>query len=292
MALVRLGHEIIGACEIDRYARQIYSKHFSGVHIHDDATTLQADSLPHFDLLCAGFPCPTFSIAGQRRGFDDPRGRLFFEIIRIAEEKQPSLLLLENVKGLISHDKGDTFRTMLKALNEVGYDAEWQTVNGKHFLPQNRERIFIVGHLRGSSTRQIFPLGETGKESYKWSTAEPIAKTLQSPGNTCGNYRGMNMIVLHQSASQAERIYDPKGVSQTLSANGGGWGAKTGIYKIKERVRRLTPLECERLQGFPDGWTEGISDTQRYKCLGNAVMVPKVQEIASHLILFGGRQDG
>jgi len=108
LAFRNLGHEIVGACEIDKYARDIYSKHFPNVKIHHDATKMSPESLPPFDVLCAGFPCQTFSIAGKRAGFDDPRGNLFFEIARIAKEKRPRYLFLENVKGLLSHDQGET----------------------------------------------------------------------------------------------------------------------------------------------------------------------------------------
>jgi DNA (cytosine-5)-methyltransferase 1 len=167
LALRRLGHDIVGACEIDPHARSVFKKQFPGVQVHNDATNLHPQSLPHIDVLSAGFPCQAFSIAGRRRGFDDTRGSLFFEIARIAKEKRPSYLLLENVKGLLSHDKGETFRTIISTLDEVGYDAEWQLLNSKYFVPQNRERIFIIGHLRGERARQIFPLGDFNSESDK-----------------------------------------------------------------------------------------------------------------------------
>ena len=296
LALQNLGHEIVGACEIDPYARTIYERQFPGVQIHHDATTLLPESLPHFDLLCGGFPCQAFSVAGKRRGFDDTRGTLFFEIARIAKEKRPSILLLENVKGLLSHDQGKTFRTIIETLDEVGYDAEWQVINGKYFLPQNRERIFIVGHLRGSSTRQIFPLGEIyQRDSNTQREALKEGKRIQNQisGAIDANYHkgyGSRTMILAaiiegQENSQTGRIYSSEGKARTMCAGNGGMGKNTGLYQIEKKIRRLTPLECERLQGFPEGWTEGISDTQRYKCLGNAVMVPCVQHIASKLTL-------
>jgi len=330
LALKNLGHEIVGACEIDKYARQIYENHFLSVPVYHDATKLQPESLPQFDLLCGGFPCQAFSVAGKRLGFNDSRGTLFFEIARIAKEKRPRYLFLENVRGLLFHDKGQTMRTIIGILDELGYDAEWQVINSKYFVPQNRERVFIIGHLRGERTRQVFPLGEINSVSEKKkareqgkrsgirsqdysSTIDARYGALRNSGetylmylsqtnsnmkqriqqrdttwtltNNCSDFGIIEnkMKVLHQSKSQAKRIYDPEGLSQTLSANGGGQGAKTGLYNINSRVRRLTPLECERLQGFPDGYTKGISDTQRYKCLGNAVTVPVVQYIAKEL---------
>ncbi len=148
LALKNLGHEIVGACEIDKYARQIYAKHFPEVKIYEDATKINTNSLPDFEVLCGGFPCQPFSIAGKQRGLEDSRGNLFLEIARIVKKKKPRLLLLENVKGLLSHDKGRTYRIIRDTLDEMGYTIEWQLLNSKYFIPQNRERIFIIGHLR------------------------------------------------------------------------------------------------------------------------------------------------
>ena len=130
-------------------------RNFGSYPEYDDAKNLQPKSLPYFDVLCAGFPCQAFSIAGKRLGFEDTRGTIFFEIARIAKEKRPPYLFLENVRGLLSHDKGRTFDTIISTLDEMGYDAEWQVLNSKYFVPQNRERIFIVGHLRDRHTRPV-----------------------------------------------------------------------------------------------------------------------------------------
>lgn len=148
LALINQGHEIVGACEIDRHARQVYSRHFPGVPIYEDARTIKAEELPDFDILCAGFPCQSFSYAGHRGGFDDTRGSLFFEIIRIAKVKRPQYLLLENVTGVLSNDEGRTFETILKTLDEIGYDVKWSVHNSSNYTPQERERVFIEGHLR------------------------------------------------------------------------------------------------------------------------------------------------
>jgi len=329
LAFRNLGHEIIGACEIDEYARRVYGKHFPGVTIHNDASTLSPDSLPQFDVLCAGFPCQAFSIAGKRRGFKDTRGSLFFEIARIAKEKRPRYLLLENVKGLLSHDKGETFRTIIRTLDEVGYDAEWQLLNSKYHVPQNRERLFIIGHLRGERTRQVFPLGESGEinDSTQGKTSEKgerirsrYTRTIDANYWKGGSHGSLIKQIGTIGNSQAQRVYDSDGISCTLKAEGGGQGAKTGLYymsntnanmkqryqerdntwtlstnnnefglKDGSRIRRLTPIECERLQGFPDNWTkygkdnEEISDTQRYKMCGNAVTVDVIEYIAKNL---------
>ena len=334
LAMRNLGHEIIGACEIDKYARKVYARQFPGVPIHNDATRLQAESLPQFDVLCAGFPCQAFSIAGKRRGFEDTRGSLFFEIARIAKEKKPSLLLLENVKGLLSHDKGETFRTIISTLDEMGYDAEWQVLNSKYHVPQNRERIFIVGHLRGQRARQVFPLGDYDQQTTKKikhhinatsqadrvydtdgigptlgignAMSKPLIGVVNNKGilrevERCScidanyhkgmdNHAARTMIAWSSSGRKGYREERIKiGEANTLTTGDGCKNQSTATY-VNEgiKIRKLTPKECERLQGFPNDWTKYdddgniVSDTQRYKMCGNAVTVPVVQYIASH----------
>lgn len=325
LALTRKGHEIIGACEIDKYARTIYTRHFPNIPIYEDATKITGEEFGEIDGICAGFPCQAFSVAGKRLGFEESRGTLFFEIARITKQKRPRLLLLENVKGLLSHDNGKTFAVILSTLDELGYDAEWQVLNSKYFVPQNRERIFIIGHLRGESSRQVFPLGEGGpgnnksglkyiKQSDKSNgrvyDTKGVARTLTSGESNKTGFYGIKTI---SSYSQCGTIFDESGVSPTLSSGTHGYAngsvavsienTKANGRRIKDegdpqfclsqncgvgilnnhRIRRLTPIECERLQGFPDNYTEGLSDTQRYKCLGNAVTVPVIEFILERL---------
>lgn len=270
----------MGACEIDKYARSIYAKHFPGVDIYNDATTLQAESLPHFEMLCAGFPCPDFSTSGKRQGFDTPRGRLFFEIVRITKAKRPSYLFLENVTGLLNHKKGNTIRKMLEALDEMGYDAEWQVINGKHWLPQKRERVIIIGHLRGKRTKQVFPIGEIPEmDDREKTTPNEVTRALSAGGHSGGLHSEMTMIMLSNTKANIKQRVQKRKETWCLDTS----GSYFAIKDLVGHIRRLTPLECERLQGFPDGWTSGLSDTQRYKCLGNAVMVPKIEYIAKEI---------
>ena len=246
----------IGFSELDKYATSIYKQHYKEHEGYGDCTKINWSEVENFDCLVGGFPCQAFSIAGKRAGFDDTRGTLFFEIARALREKQPRLCVLENVKGLLSHDKGNTFFTILTTLDELGYDCEWQVFNSKNFgVPQNRERIFIIGHLRGAGGRKIFPIGRS-------------------------NTKALKQII---GGGQGNRVYDIDGVSCTQASQAGGQGAKTGLYNMGSKIRRLTPTECERLQGFPDGWTEGLSDTQRYKCLGNAVTTNVITAIFTEI---------
>ncbi len=240
----------VGFSEIDKYAIQIYKKHFSTHKEYGNVTNIEWSNVPDFELLCGGFPCQSFSIAGKRGGFKDTRGTLFFEIAKAAQEKHPRLIFLENVKGLLSHDKGRTFGTILNTLDELGYDLQWQVLNSKNFgVPQNRERVFIIGHLRGTSRPQVFPLQRENKQNAQSSNEKQKSRSW---------------------------------VSTIDSRYGQRWSTETYVRQV--RIRRLTPVECERLQGFPDGWTKGISDSQRYKCLGNAVTVNVIEAIMKKLL--------
>jgi DNA (cytosine-5)-methyltransferase 1 len=304
----------VGYSEIDKYAVQIYQKHFPNHTNYGDITKIKAEELPEFDLVVGGFPCQSFSIAGKRGGFNDTRGTMFFEIARILKAKQPRLLLLENVKGLLSHDEGRTFATIISTLDELGYDLQWQVLNSKNFgVPQNRERVFIAGHLRGTSRPQVFPITDNGGQvdelpRYLSNTLTRRYEGAQGVGTYIGEGE-LNAQEIIQPKRASDRVYDPAGVGPTLNTMQGGRrqpmiqqrahgffngsdkdiapsirGASVAHNVFVDKIRRLTPLECERLQGFPDGWTEGVSDTQRYKCLGNAVTVNVIHIIMERLL--------
>ena len=295
--------ELVGYAEIDKYAISIFKKQLKGVKNYGDATTIEPWRIPDFDLLVGGFPCQAFSVAGKQQGFNDTRGTLFFDIARVCAEKRPRYLVLENVKGLLSHDGGQTFQTILRVLADLGYGVEWQVLNSKDFgVPQNRERVFIVGHLGERSGQEIFPLTGTSKTFIRKIIDYEVRPVLtpdrakkrqngrrfKNDGEpsftlTGQDVHGVMLRQLNKAESQGNRIYDSSGLATTLASQAGGLGAKTGLYQIDTQVRRLTPTECERLQGFPDGWTAGLSDTQRYKTLGNAVTVPVVTAVMNQL---------
>ena len=260
----------IGFSEIDKYATQIYKTHFNHKE-YGDVSTINWSDTEDFNLLVGGFPCQAFSIAGKRQGFCDTRGTLFFEIARCIQEKQPRLFLLENVKGLLSHDKGKTFGVILNTLDELGYDLQWQVLNSKNFgVPQNRERVFIVGHLRGTRRPEVFPIRESGRILTKGtgSRQNGVSSTLTK------NY--------HKGVHGCGETYIIRDGRDNRSCLRAGRVLELGVPGSS--IRRLTPTECERLQGFPDGWTEGISNTQRYKCLGNAVTVNVIEAIMIRLL--------
>jgi len=457
--------DFVAYSEVDKYAIQIYEKHFPKHKNYGDITRITPSKIPDHDLIVGGFPCQSFSIAGKRGGFEDTRGTLFFNIAEIAKVKRPRFLLLENVKGLLSHNEGNTFATIISTLDEVGYDCQWQVLNSKNFgVPQNRERVFIIGHLRGTSRPKVFPITGTykenikkvinplkGKTKYGWHLEQNIydkkgitrtvkagggsgnmpkviqqlnkpkhsndrvyleeglsptintaqggnrqpfikiskngklksdqdnAATLTGGGHSGGNHSDMDLIVqpvltpdrlkkrqegrrfkkdgdpsftltgqdVHgvaiskkefklqeenshiplgkdykdpklvamrwqrtEKGKKARRENQKKGKDYTpfsdghrelVPIEGKPVGALTSQAIAKDslignemKIRRLTPTECERLQGFPDGWTEygidekgnkvNISDSQRYKCLGNAVTVNVIKAIMERLI--------
>ena len=278
--------ECVGYSEIDKYAVQIYQQHFPEHTNYGDITAIDADALPDFDLLVGGFPCQSFSIAGKRGGFEDTRGTLFFDLARILRAKRPRLFLFENVKGLLSHDNGETFRTIISALDELGYDLQWQVLNSKnHGVPQNRERVFIIGHLRGTPRPEVFPFLGTDEKDTR-NCGEDLSYALDANYHKGTNTLEKNrrQVILHNVyggfGEKKARVFEKESPTIRTSAGGGHLPSVSD----GEMVRRLTPTECERLQGFPDGWTEGVSDTQRYKCLGNAVTVNVIRDVCERLL--------
>ena len=294
----------VGYSEIDPYAIQIYEKHFPNHKNWGDITQIRGEELPDFDLLLGGFSCQPFSIAGKRRGFDDTRGTLFFDIARILKAKRPRYFLLENVKGLLSHDGGKTFQTILGVLTDLGYELQWQVLNSKNFgVPQNRERVFIIGHSRGTSRPKVFPIGEGDAKDFNVQEGEtkeivqvnnPVhsndrvyAKEGISPTlNTAQGGRRQPKIIQKRGNNVDTEHYKEVGMVGALKASnqsnmrsGGTCGVTNGL-----RIRRLTPIECARLQGFEDDWCEGLSDSRAYKAYGNAVTVNVVKEIIKRLI--------
>lgn len=302
------GHECIGFCEIDKFARASYKAIHNTegeIQLHDitRVTDDEVRAIGEVDVICGGFPCQAFSIAGARRGFEDTRGTLFFEIARFASILKPKYLFLENVKGLLNHDKGNTFKTIIGALDELGYDVEWQVLNSKNFgVPQNRERVFIVGHFRGERSRNIFPFGgkvenaDPGLENEikKYGTIQPnfnqsgIVYEIDGIAPTLRAYQGGNIepkirvkeatkqgyaeatigdsINLSHPNSKTRRGRVGKQIANTLLT-----GESQGVVEPDFRIRKLTPRECWRLQGFPD-WAfdkaqEVNSNSQLYKLL-------------------------
>lgn len=402
------GHECVGFCEIDKYARASYKAIHNTegeIELHD-ITAVSDESIRGFgsvDVICGGFPCQAFSIAGARRGFEDTRGTLFFEICRFASILRPKYLFLENVRGLLNHDGGGaTFETIIRTLDGLGYDVEWQVLNSKNFgVPQNRERVFIIGHLRGQRTRNVFPiLRENAKSDNQQSKIEIVGNTKNPNGTSQGtgsivydsngligtlcarDYKEPKQVAIpvltpdrankkqngrrfkndgepmftltaqdrhgvvveneikkygtiQPNFNQSGVVYETDGIAPTIRAYQGGnlepkirvkeatsqgyaeaeigdsvnlshpnsktrrgrvgkqiantllTGESQGVVEPDFRIRKLTPRECWRLQGFPD-WAFGKaqevnSNSQLYKQAGNNVTVNVISAIAKEL---------
>lgn len=307
------GHTCVGHCEIDKFADRSYR----AMHevkddewYANDITRVKPRELPEAEVYCFGFPCQAFSIAGKRGGFADTRGTLFFEVMRLAKERKPKILFAENVKGLLNHDGGRTFGTIIRTMDELGYDVEWQLLNSANFgVPQNRERVFIIGHLRGTGGRKVFPFGDGSEEInelQRQTVGTLTTRTGQS--NSVGSYvieskqhaqSGQGVLIreatkkgyteafegdsinLSVPNSKTRRGRVGKGVANTLDTS-----CNQGVLNGR-RIRKLTPKECFRLQGFPDEYFERAaavnSDSQLYKQAGNSVTVNVIYEISKKL---------
>ena len=306
LGLKRSGFEVNAFnSEVDKYAIETYKNNFKDSTYVGSVTDVRAEQLPRIDGITFGSPCQDFSLAGKRKGLDGGRSSLILEAIRLIEECRPRFFIWENVKGTFSSNNRRDFAAILQAFANIGgYRLEWQLLNTKWFLPQNRERIYLVGYIGDGSGGQIFPIGEGGGTSSKLQRQQADTCTLTARyygAQSTGSYvierkfneegiairsntkKGYDMLYEGDSLnysvpnSKTRRGRVGKGVAQTLDTK-----CEQAVYT--DHIRRLTPIECERLQGFPDNWTQGVSDSQRYKMLGNAVTVDVVQEIGRKLI--------
>lgn len=298
--------ECVFTSEIDKYACEVYRKNFPNDNHNpqNDVRELKGSNLKkldRFDILLAGFPCQAFSIAGKKKGFADTRGTLFFDIERILAAKKPHAFILENVKGLKRHKSGETLATILHVLrSKLGYvNTDSVILNSKDFgVPQNRERIYIVGSLDGkkiefpspiNSDKRIKDILEKKSVSVKYYLSERYFKSLKKHRQhheSLGNGFGYeikaqddvaNAIVIGGMGKERNLVIDKKLKDFTPIT-----GIKGRVNR--EGIRRMTPMEWERLQGFPDNFTNHVSDAQRYKQLGNAVTVPTVEQVAIKLL--------
>ena len=395
VAIRNLGikHEIVFGCEIDKYARQTYLANFNPSMMLEDMTKEDWEDEKYYsDIIIAGIPCQAFSLAGKRLGELDARGLLFYDFYRYVKNQQPKYFIIENVKGLLSMDKGNVFNNWKALLGQsengnmflhthedsLMYNLHWKVLNTKNFgLPQNRERVFLIGIRNDLPNDFVFPkeiplelrlkdlLEEEVDEKYYLSeklisnfinrpqaknypfkpienTDEEIACCLNARyykmGATDNYIKDKNKEIIqisnnnksnvgtqpyqqdriyhsngiypalsanksdlniteklkhdklkqigsiYESNSVGGRIYDSDNISCTLTSQGGGLGAKTGLYEINYKIRKLTPLECFRLQGFPDDYVKPVSNSQLYKQAGNSISVPVVENILKILL--------
>jgi len=291
LAYQNLGGKCVFTSEWNNYSKKTYEANFGEVPF-GDITKISEKEIPDHDILLAGFPCQPFSIAGvskknalgRKHGFlDETQGTLFFDIARILKHKKPSAFMLENVKNLVSHDKGKTFKVIVETLKELGYTIHSKVLDGKHFVPQHRERIIIVG-FRDKAEGFMFPKLPEATAKFKeilepkpldkYTLSDHLWKYLQGYAEkhkAMGNGFGFGLT-------------DLNGISRTLSARYYKDGAEILIPQKGKNPRRLTPRECARLQGFPDEFLIPVSDTQAYKQFGNSVTVPLIQSVAKSIV--------
>lgn len=279
--------QCVFACDIDKGIQKIYKENY-GIDVHDDIRTVDCSGLPDFQILCAGFPCQPFSIAGNGAGFQDKvKGNLFYDILKIVDAKKPPMCILENVKNLKTHDNGNTYKTIEQELVKRGYHVTAKVLNAAHFgSPQGRERIFIVAS-RGrcftipSVTQTVRPVsaildptvhGLTGLDLDKYYLEEKksVVKDKRKPRILYNVFDKKTK----KGGRQGERVYDPEHVGITVCASSGGPGAKTGLYKIGNSIRRLTVKETLGMFGFPvDYKLDGTTNERALFYLGNSIVV-------------------
>ena len=294
---MRIAYETAGGhCvysnEWNKYSQQTYFANF-GEQPEGDITKVDAASIPDHDILVAGFPCQPFSIAGVSKknslgratGFEDKtQGTLFFDICRILKEKRPKAFMLENVKNLCSHDRGNTFRVITEALDELDYAIFYSVLDGQNYVPQHRERILIVGFDRkryGDDIDFAFNLTPVEPKPVMKDILEKDVDDCYTLSDKLWSYL-QNYAAKHKAAGNGfgYGIADPNGVARTLSARYYKDGSEILIAQEGKNPRRLTPRECARLQGFPDDFKIVVSDTQAYKQFGNSVVVPLMSNVA------------
>jgi len=300
-ALSSFGAKCVFASEWDKFASETYKVNFR-VEPSGDITKIKEHDIPKHDILCGGFPCQAFSISGKQNGFEDVRGTLFFDIARIISYRKPKIVFLENVKNLAKHDNGKTLLVIIRTLENLNYNVFTEVLNASNFgLPQNRERIYIVAFEKSiNSDNFSFPkpsnipvclenVLENKPENVKvikrndisiykdYSPSKTLFEQIDLPNKPI-------QIGIVNKGGQGERIYHPLGHAITLSAYGGGVGAKTGLYLINGDIRKLTPRECARVQGFPDDFIISDLQTQAYKQFGNSVSINVLQSILSEII--------
>ena len=323
LGMEQAGHECIGWVELDKFARKSYLAIHNpdGEFTEKDINDVKAELLPNADCWCFGFPCQDISVAGKQGGFTSgKRSSLFFKVMglirELKEEDKPSYLFIENVKNLLSINKGWDFAKLLIEMDEIGYDVEWDVLDSAEVVPQHRERIFIVGHLRGRSTRKVFPIirknGETNKTIKEVARIYPNrhssdANSVIDPSGishtvTAHSYKDSPKVVVREATKigyDVAKVGDSINFSQPNSktrrgrvghnvANTLTTGIEQATLTDDLKIRKLTPLETWRLQGFPD-WSftrakqAGLSDSQLYKQAGNSVTVPVIKVIADRM---------
>lgn len=300
-------HTCVGYSEISAPALAVYRYHFPDHTPYGDIKNLDARAVPSFDLLVAGFPCQAYSVAGRRGGFADPRGALFFDLARLIAAKRPRLLLLENVRGLLSHAHGHTFALVLAVLDDLGYDCQWEVRDAREYTAQDRRRLFLIGHRRGTRRPEVFPLAArhprlsaipVTRTRGMWTARADVTTIDASYAKGIDNHGQRTALLIPRPRRCPVVLQRPRGknpgsarpCAPTITR---GAGDGNLALQRRGRLRRLTPRECERLMTWPDDWTRygrrddgrgvELSDRARYTLCGNGVVTATVRPILNIL---------
>lgn len=290
--------ECLLSSDIDKYCKQSYLENYQTKLWENDVKLIDPIKMPDFQILCAGFPCQAFSLAGKQKGFADTRGTIFFDLANMLATKRPKMFLMENVKNLLNHDKKNTFKTIQNTLTELDYYHEYFLINAQHFVPQRRERVYIVGIDKKAYSEKVFKniINEI-KESYIKKQQEPlptIKEILEKniPPKYTISDKLWNFLQEHakKHASKGNGfgygLVDPTidTNTRTITARYHKDGSEILIKQPDKNPRKLTPRECARLMGYPDNYKIVVSDTQAYKQFGNSVVVPVVKMLADIMV--------
>jgi len=287
----KFNNECILTSEIDKFCKITYLSNFNEKEFNMDIKSLDEKNIPNFNILCAGFPCQAFSLAGKQKGFSDIRGTIFFDIERILKYKKPEIFLLENVKNLKSHDKGNTFKVITKHLESLNYWYAEFLINAEFFVPQKRGRIYIIGLNKDLFSEEEFKkVVENIHKAYKEKQNEikPKIKDILED-NVDGKYtlsdKLWSFLQFHANKHKNKGngfgfgLIDPKidTTTRTITARYYKDGSEILIKQNNKNPRKLTPRECARLMGYPEDFKIVVSDTQAYKQFGNSVVVPVIE---------------
>ena len=296
LSLESFGAKCVFSCEINKYSCLTYEKNFAD-NPYSDIRQIKPSEIPSHDILCAGFPCQAFSISGKQKGLNDLRSDVVFSLFKIIEYQRPAILFLENVPNLLKHDKGKTFSFILKQLESLNYQVEYQILDASDYqLPQARKRLFMLGF-----NKDIFPLPVEYNSPAKLPLEKTVKDILEIEGkrtniekkninwltkisHSLKKYTKPKRIGTISKGGQGERIYSIDAPAITLSASSGGSAPNTGAYLIDGKIRGLTPRECARLQGFPDNFTIPVAEKQALQQFGNSLPVNIVQHVIKGLI--------
>lgn len=288
------GFDIIWANEIDNNASKTYKLNIENHIVVDDIHNIVAENIPNIDIIVGGFPCQAFSVAGYRKGFEDERGEIFFQLARIIKEKLPRVIFIENVKNLLGHDKGNTFNVIKETLESYGYHLKSMILNASEYgnIPQNRERIYIIGFLNKEdfiNFKNINPIPLNKKINDIIDFNKKVDEKFYYTKDTCKFYDELQKNVINPNTLyQWRRVYvreNKSNLCPTLTANMGTGGHNVPIVLTKYGIRKLTPKECFLFQGYPIDFKlpNDIAQSHLYKQAGNSVVVPVIYRLACEI---------